>query len=109
MYVYVLTRLCCLLYSLGPESTQWPGYLRLEGRTKMTNKQIRDIGLVGPPLCQSPGPNYRRGCLARHWCKASGVVRIIFHPSRSRFAMVSLFVAVIPQGVLWAKQAFKIV
>src|SRR6266446_1929797 len=52
---------------------------------------------------------YRPAVDARHWTKAALVVRIIFHPSASRFAISCPLRAVIPHATLRARQAFRIV
>src|SRR5215470_3289683 len=43
---------------------------------------------------------YRPDEDARHWVKAALVVRIIFHPSASRFAISGALSAVIPHATL---------
>jgi hypothetical protein len=52
---------------------------------------------------------YLPGFVARHASKAGVVVRIIFHPSPTRFAISGAVAGLMPQGTLCALQAFSTV
>src|SRR5262245_58581162 len=74
---------------------------------RLAPRPAADVGWL--PICAARylRGSYRPDGEARHWVKAALVVRIISHPSPSRFAISCAVSAVIPHATLRARQALR--